>query len=293
VRALVCGVLFLSAVVAAPAAGWGATTETTSSDELKAWPLYEPCVSTDAAEEGTKLDEGGLSHPQPSVRVAIIDRLVKRCRREAIDSLLGALSDDVPEVRVAAVLGLGTLRYPQSSDERNAALAERLIALASDRDWRVRSALSRTLASFQLYPASNAVLNLIANPGTRPVVDGGDMRARCAAILMVNQLRDVRFSRKAIGFLTFFADSDDPALGTIVRLTVEELKSTRNGYHELVAMARKPGIPSQRVRAIEWLLLWRMPALRPIFEEIATREVNARVREAASHALAKLSENVN
>jgi hypothetical protein len=134
VRALVCGVLFCPQWWRHLPPGGGLPLKLPPVTNSRHGHFTNPALQPDAAEEGTKLDEGGLSHPQPSVRVAIIDRLAKRCRREAIDSLLGALSDDVPEVRVAAVLGLGTLRYPQSSDERNAALAERLIALASDRD---------------------------------------------------------------------------------------------------------------------------------------------------------------
>lgn len=284
---LVCVFLLATAL---PAGLRAATDESKATGEVRAWSLYEPCTKPGEGGEVEPLGLEQLKHPQPAERIAAIRRLLRRCAREGIDPLLVSLRDEDAEVRVAAIGALGELRYPLKTDERLAGLIEQLIPLATDRDWRVRMALARTLASFQHYPASNAVLNLIANPGTRPVVEAGDMRARCAAILMVNQLRDVRFSRKAISFLTVFVDHQDPALRSIARSAVDELKSTRNGYHELVAIARKPGIPLQRVRAIEWLLQWRMVEARPVLTEIAAAEANPQVREAAVRALAELKD---
>ena len=285
---LLCSLLLI--VVFQPGALVIASETDDKDDEVGAWPLFEPCRPSDQGAGGTAPSLDRLKQMQPPERIAAIDRLVRLCDLDQIDLLLVSLGDEAPDVRVAAIRALGQLRYPQGSDARLTQMVEQLIPLTADPDWRVRFALTRTLASFQLYPASNAVLNLIANPGVRPVVDAGDMRARCAAILMVNQLRDVRFSRKAISFLASFVDHENPLLRTIAARTVLELKQTRNGYHELVAIARKPGIPQQRILAIEWLRQWRMAQARPIFEEIATTEANPQVRAAAVRALGELKD---
>lgn len=289
IRRALLVLMFSVTVTIGGAFGLAADTDLDGADgEVRAWPLYDPCSANAESGEGVQLAIGQLKHPQKAERIAAIDRLARLCARDAIDPLLESLADEDPEVRAAAIRALGPLRYSQAADARLAGMIERLIPLATDGDWRIRLALSRTLASFQVYPASNAVLNLIANPGTRPVVEAGDLRARCEAILMVNQLRDVRFSRKAISFLMTFVDHEDPVLRSIALGAVGELKSTRNGYHELVAIARKAGVPQQRIRAIEWLLQWRATQALPLFEGIAETEAHPQVREAALRALAGL-----
>lgn len=249
-------------------------------EEIRAWPLYEPCVPVVTDKPAMAAALGQLGAPDAAKRLEAIGRLTGMCAPEMVDPLLVALRDDDVKVRIAAIETLGRL-----GDQRS---IEQLVALAFDPDWRIRAVLGRTLASFQVYQPSNTVLNGIVNPGGRPIVDAGDLRARCLGVLMVNQLHDVRFSRKSIGFLFTFLDLPDAELRSIAEETAAELKKTRNGYHELVGIARKPGYPGYRIRAIEWLARWNMKEGREVIAEISATDTNPRVSEAATKALATL-----
>lgn len=260
--------------------------------EIRAWPLYVPCQAADSSEPITAI-RARLREPAPAARAAAVTALAGKCHRESLDAILAMFQDPEAVVRIAAVEAIGTLRdHSQSEDPaaeaRTGQIIAQLLALALDADWRVRAALTRTLASFQVYQASNAVLNLIANPGGKKIVEEGDLRVRCQAILMVNQLRDVRFSRKGIGFLFGFLDYPDTVLQSVAVEAARELKQTRNGYHELVGIAKKPGFPGYRLRAIEWLAEWKMVGARPALEEIVAGETNQRVKEAAIRALERI-----
>src|SRR5262249_3455883 len=151
---------------------------------------------------------------------------------------------DVP-VRIAAVEALGML------GDRSA--IEPLIEAIQDEDWRVRAALARALCSFQVYQASNATLNVLANPGDRRGNEENDLPPPRPGILMVNQLGDVRFSRKAIGFLFLFLDYDNQSLRHIAEETAMELKNTRNGYHELIGILKQNNYPNFRRKAAYYL----------------------------------------
>ena len=72
-------------------------------------------------------------------------------------------------------------------------------------------------------------------------------------LLMVNQLRDVRFSRKAIGFLFTFLDYEDEKLRRIAEETALELKHTRNGFRELIAILKQYNYPVFRRKADYYL----------------------------------------
>lgn len=248
--------------------------------EIRAWPLLERCEPVITDKSAIVAALGRLAAPDASKRVEAIGQLRGKCAPEMVEPLLVAIRDNDPKVRIAAIEILGRL-----GDQR---AIEQLIALAFDSDWRIRAILGRTLASFQAYQASNTVLNGIVNPGGRSIVSPGDLRARCLGVLMVNQLHDVRFSRKSIGFLFSFLDIQDVALRSIAEQTTLELKKTRNGYHEMVGIARKPGYPGYRIRAIEWLARWDMAEGREVIAEIAATDTNPRVSEAATRALAAI-----
>ena len=53
------------------------------------------------------------------------------------------------------------------------------IELTESADWRVRIALVRTLASFQVYRSNNAVLNSLTNPGDKNINEKNDLLVRC------------------------------------------------------------------------------------------------------------------
>lgn len=269
-------------------------TPAQGGQEVRAWPLHEPCRPTADARRPADPARLALRDEAPDRRIAAIASLVGLCQRAGLEAVAGALTDPDAAVRRAAVEALGKMRElrairPSPTDEEPAdPLLAALLRLVRDPDWRVRAELARTLASFQVYQASNTVLNHMANPAGQRILDEQDLRVRCQAILMINQLRDVRFSRKSIGFLSLFIDYPEPHLRAIAAETVAELEKTRNGYHELVGIARKPGAPQLRIRAIEWLGGWKRAEIRPWLEELAATEANLRVREAAARTLRDL-----
>ncbi|QQS46434.1 MAG: HEAT repeat domain-containing protein [Acidobacteriota bacterium] len=161
-----------------------------------------------------------------------------------------------------------------------------LIDAIADPDWRVRAAVGRALCSFQISRAGNAALNTLVNPSDHRITDPDDLRARCLTILAINQLRDVRYSRKAIGFLFSFLDLKDEKLRRIAEETAEQLKYTRNGYHELVAIVRQHNYPDFRRKAAIWL--GTFPEAVDVLAEVAAGDRDESVRRAAGEALERM-----
>jgi hypothetical protein len=190
------------------------------------------------------------------------------------------LKDNEWSVRLAAVEALAQLGDRQS--------VEILTEMVNDPDWRVRAVLGRALCSFQFYPSNNAALNVLVNPGDRKITEEGDLRARCLGILAVNQLRDVRFSRKAIGFLFSFLDHPNENFRVIAAETAMELKGTRNGYHELIGILKQHNFPDFRRKAAYWLGRFQMEEARAALAEASVGDRDPGVQKAASEALASM-----
>jgi len=244
---------------------------------IHATPLYEQCASLQSSNDAVPGLIAALKEKDAQKRVKAAEVLARSCDARAVEPLIAALKDEEIAVRVAVVESLGQL------GDRGA--IEPMIEIASEEDWRVRGALVRTLASFQVYQSSNAALNALTNPGDKKVTEEGDLRARCTGILMVNQLRDVRFSRKAIGFLFLFLDSPDPALRRIAEETALELKNTRNGYHELIGILKQHNYPDFRRKAAYWLGKFNLEAARDVLAEASIADRDAGVQKAAKEAL--------
>jgi HEAT repeat protein len=247
---------------------------------IRPWPLYEQCTS----EAGARLSEAALADlkaPEVTKREAAVRKLLAGCSPEAVPLLIEALRDSAAAVRIAAIEVLGQLRHPDA--------VEPLVELAYDEDWHIRAALTRTLASYQVYRASNVLLNIIVNPGDKRIItDEGDLRARCIGLLMVNQLRDVRFSRKAIGFLFGFLDYEQPALRQMAVEAAAGLKETRNGYHELIGIIKQHNVPDFRLKSSVLLGQWRLVEARDVLTETAAGDKSPAVRKAAADALAAI-----
>jgi len=247
---------------------------------IRAEPLYEQCAA---------LSRGGAAAPSAIValrepkekdaqkRVKAAEALGKSCDALAIDPLVASLKDTEIAVRVASVEALGRL------GDRNT--IEPLIEVLNDEDWRVRAALARALCSFQAYASSYAALNLLANPGDRKITDEGDLRARCLGVLMINQLRDVRFSRKAISFLFMFLNNQNEKLRGIAHETAMELKNTRNGYHELIAILKQHNFPDFRRKAAYYLGKFNIEEARAALAEASIGDRDASVQKMAKEAL--------
>ena len=252
-------------------------------------PLFVACTPASGADAklpalpaGVASDPLFLEKGRPEQKIALIARIRHACQPASVARLLVPLEDEDSPVRLAAIEALGQLQQPEAIDP----LIDRI---GRETDWSVRTALARSLASFQAQHPSSAVLNLIANPGTQPIREGEtEIRARCAAVLTINQLRDVRFSRKAVSFLFAFLDLPDPRLVKVAEEALSLLRETRNGYHEIVGIVRKFGFPEHRAKAALWLGRWRATSARPVLLEVAAKETNPRVRQAVQDALALL-----
>ncbi|MGH9838886.1 MAG: HEAT repeat domain-containing protein [Blastocatellia bacterium] len=244
---------------------------------IQALPLHEQCASLQSGNDAVPGHITALKEKEAQKRVKAAEALGKSCDARAVEPLIAAVKDQEPAVRIAVVEALGGLG--------DRGVIELLIDAASGEDWRVRAALVRTLASFQVHQSSNAALNVLTNPGDKTVTEEGDLRARCLGILMINQLRDVRFSRKAIGFLFSFLDSPDPALRRIAEETALELKNTRNGYHELIGILKQHNHPDFRRKAAYWLGRFNLEAARDALAEAATGDRDASVQKVAKEAL--------
>ena len=161
----------------------------------------------------------------------------------------------------------------------------------TDPAWQVRREIGRALCSFQVHRASYDVLNILINPTLTTVTDSGDLLARCQSILAINQLRDVNFSRKAVQFIFYFLWSPTgsrPEYRDMALATVEELKNTRNGSHELVGILKQNINPAFRRQAAEWLGKYGIESGKDALTEAAEDDRDPSVRLAAAKALEQL-----
>lgn len=282
--ALVAPLMVLASLVAC-----GQTPPAERAAELrpKAEPLYEQCPSLDAGKLSNRQVEqsiGALKSADLKVRVAAADQLGTFCDGRAVEPLLSLIKlEKEAAVRAAAVRALGRLGAPESIDP--------LREMIADPAWQVRVEVGRSLCSFQVHRASYDVLNQLLNANIVTVSEPGELYARCQAILAVNQLRDVNFSRKSIHFLFYFLDSpagNEPQYRAMANATLEELKNTRNGPHELVGVLKQNLNPVFRLKAAEWLGRLGISSGEEALAEAATDDRDPRVREAAAKSLAQL-----
>jgi HEAT repeat protein len=254
-----------------------------SAQAIKAPTLYEQCqpLAENSAVTATITQAtAALKNTDAKKRSEAAQTLAKTCDSRAVEPLLAALRDDDATVRVAVVEALGHLGHPDTIDP--------LIEALQDSDWHVRAALALSLGSFNIHNARYAVLNALVNPSSGKMGDEGDLRARCLGILVVNQMRDVRFSLKAIRFLFEFLNNDDPKLRQLAEATASELRNTRNGLHELIGILQKDNFPDYRRKAAYWLGQWGLDEARGALGQASVGDRDAGVQQAAKEALAKL-----
>jgi HEAT repeat protein len=254
-----------------------------SAQTIKAPALYEQCQSlteNPAAAATVTQAATALKSPDAKKRSEAAQILAKTCDSRAVDLLLTALKDDEATVRVAAVEALGQLGHPDTIDL--------LIETLQDSDWRVRAALGLSLGSFNIHKARNAVLNSLVNTGSGKMGEEGDLRARCLGVLVVNQMRDVRFSRKGIKFLFEFLNINDPRQRQLAEATATELQHTRNGLHELIGILQQDSFSDFRRKAAYWLGQWGLEEARGALAQASVGDKDAGVQQVAKEALAKL-----
>jgi len=250
--------------------------------------LSEQCEALaekpEATAEVTRL-LAALKDKESKARLGAAQQLGKSCDQRAVNPLINLLKDPDPLVRIAAVEALGQLGDRSS--------VEPLIDASGDEEWRVRQAIGRALCAFQYYPASYAALNKVANPQNGPLGDEGDIRARCATVIAINQLRDVRFSRKAVQFLFAFLDDQRQIVRQIAEQAMLELKNTRNGSHELIGLLKQSNNPQFREKAAYWLGKLGVERARPALGEASVGDQDIRVQQAAKEALALIKKQAD
>ena len=239
--------------------------------------LLEQCVemkSDGRIEESISLGMNGAR--DEAARIGAIELLGRSCDRRAIEPLNGLLGDASPRIRIAVIEALGRLGDPGSVDP----LIEQINGASNE----VMLALVRTLISFKVHTARNAVVNFITSPN-RPVTGEADMRVRGIAILTLNELTNNVYNRKPIGFLFEFQQSKDPAVARIAEETISKLPTTRNGARELVGILKNNHIPMIKVWVCEWIGRLRLSEGRDALTEAAANDRNPAVHEAATNAL--------
>lgn len=231
--------------------------------------------------EAVRKNLDALKDKDAKVRQQAAQKLAVACDRRAVDSLLILLNDAEPAVRIAAVETLGKLGARTTIDPL-------LEALNGEKDWTVKYAYADALAAFQVHRASYDVLNALANPQGGQVKDLAEMRTRCHAILLVNQLRDVNFSRKAVGILFEFIDDRRPEFRQLAEQTFQRLGETRNGKHELMGILRQNRYPEYQLKAVTWLGRLGIEDAREVLLEMSKTEIDARVKKAIQETIALL-----
>jgi HEAT repeat protein len=250
---------------------------------IKPQPFHEQCA---ALKTGTANDDAvtrqlaALKDKAASLRAQAAAQLSQACDSRAIEPLIDALQDEDAHVRIAAITALSKL------GDINA--VQPLADLTGDKDWRVRLALVSGLASFKTVRARNVVLNGIANPGNPDIKDEDDLRVRAVAILTLNQLKDVQFSRKAILFMHFFLNSPSAPVRSLGEQTMVELKNTRNAASEFGAILKHDHNPELRRWAALWIGKLGMEYNREALQTAAASDADPGVRQTAAEALKQL-----
>ena len=255
----------------------------TLGQSIKAPALYEQCQSlTVRGANSIALTNAmdALKNAEVKKRRDAALSLSKTCDPRAITPLLVVLREPDIEMRIAAVEALGKLGDATAIDP--------MIEAIQGGEWRLRAALALALGSFNVHRARNATLNLLVNTGGESVREYDDMYARCLGVLVINQMRDVRFSRKAVGFLFDFLSHKDPKLRNLAEAAATELQHTRNGYHEMIGILQQHGYPPFRRLAAYWLGIWGLPAARVALAEAASNDKDPSVQIAARESLTKI-----
>jgi len=252
---------------------------------IKSLPIYEPCQTLARGREdgATSNIISALKSPDAKTRTQAALQLGKDCDKRAVEPLLDLLGGD-PEtsVRVAAAEALGRLGDQDS--------IQPMMDLVGAQNIEVKTAMTSAFASFPGFKGRNSVVNQIANPSGADITDEADMRLRCQAILTACQLKDVSHSRKSILFLYGFLDSQHANIRTLAEQTLMELKNTRNGETEMIAILKQNNNPVLRRWAATWIGKIGFTGAREALQEVAVSDSDVQVKQLAAEALKKLSQ---
>jgi HEAT repeat protein len=262
----------------------GVINVTAQTTTVRSQPIYQQCQALSAGSSGDDAVARAvvaLKDNDPRVRAQNARELSSACDKRAIEPLTDLLQDQDLSVRLAAIEALGKLGDPESVRALN--------ELVDDKDWRVRLALVGALASFNTYHARNLVVNGIANPNGVEITDLDDMRVRCAAVLTANQLTDVVHSRKSVLFLHGFLQSKHEPVRQLAEQAMFALKSTRNGSSELIGLLKGSSNPEIRRWSAQWIGKLGIENGRDSLTEVAAKDPDTKVKQAAAEALKALN----
>lgn len=252
-----------------------------SAEEINPYPLLDQCQAPRSNPQTAELAALVARSQEDEARLlSLIDRLGKSCDKEALDPLIGLLSNPSARVRMASIEALGRSGQQEAIDP--------LINILLGETDEVRPALVRALLSLQFQNARAAVLNMFTHPLANPVERVEDMRVRACAILTFNQLNNTAYNQKAIGFLRTFMQSSNPEIVKIATETLTKLPQTRNGAREMIGLVRSNNIPMIRIWMCEWLGRLKVVEARGTLEQVAKSDPNQNARAAAAAALQNL-----
>lgn len=253
------------------------------NNSIKSLPIYEPCG---ALATGVSQDDAvakalaALKSTDAKARAQAAQQLGKACDKRAVDPLLDMLSDPDTSVRIAAAEALGKLGDQES--------IQPMIDLLGNQNIQVKTAMVSALASFPGFMGRNAVVNQVANPSGADISDEADMRLRCEAILTICQVKDVSHSRKSILFLSDFLNSQHPPIRALAEQTLMELKNTRNGQTEMIAIMKQSANPVLRRWAATWIGKIGFTGAREALQEVGVTDSDPGVKQAAADSLKRL-----
>jgi len=252
---------------------------------IKSLPIYEPCASlvTGASQDDAVAKAiVAVKSTDAKARIQATQQLSKACDKRGVDPLLDLLSDPDTSVRIAAAEALGKLGDQES--------IQPMVDLLGSQNIQVKMAMVSSLASFPGFKGRNAVVNQVANPSGADISDEADMRLRCAAILTACQLKDVSHSRKSILFLNDFLNSQHAPIRALAEQTLLELKNTRNGETEMIAILKQSSNPVLRRWAATWIGKIGFTGVREALQEAAATDSDSLVKQSAAESLKRLSQ---
>ncbi|MFN0120209.1 MAG: HEAT repeat domain-containing protein [Blastocatellia bacterium] len=250
--------------------------------------LYKQCESLSADGElsaEVKKHLAAMAGKDPVAREKAAVALETVCDKRVTEPLISLTADENPKVRIAALRALGKIGD-------RAAIDPLLELLPKEKDWDVIYYYVEALSAFQVHRSGYAVLNSIANAAPATVKTAAEMRTRCHAVVLVHQLHEVNFSRKALGFIFGFLDHTDPALAKIAEEHMYQLKDTRNGPHELPGILKITNYPTFKIKAATWIGRLGIEDARYALEAKALSESDPQVLRAVKDAIAMLDQKL-
>lgn len=278
--------LFLTALLLSISVFSSQAQDATDNEKFmpKARPIIQQCELKDADDPAIAKAAKDVVTADNAAKIKIAADLGSTCNKKSTPILLGLLQDKETDVRLAAIEALGRL-----GDEE---AVEPLTDLRSEPNWKLRFVLGPVLAAFPVWKARYSALNFVAS-SSEVKMDSDDIRARCNAVLALQQLTDVSFSRKSMRFLIGYLDIEDEKIRQIALATMKEMPKTRNFQFEIIGELRQANNPHVRKKCAYWIGELKIERGRDTLIDKATNDPDPEVKKEAAAALKKLGKAEN